>query len=51
MLNSIVFSRKIVLYWDLPENYKEGNKYAIAMNGKIIGETEKCHFEAVSETS
>ena len=45
MLSSICFSNKVVLYWDLPENYKVGNKYVISMDGKKICETEKCHIE------
>jgi polygalacturonase len=45
MLNSICFYNKVVLYWDLPESYTEGNKYVITTDGKTIGETKKCHFE------
>ena len=45
MLNSICYPKKIVLYWDLPENFIEGNKYVVSIDGNIIGETEKCHFK------
>ena len=45
MLKSICFSRKVVLYWDLPEKFEKGNKYIIFLDGKIVGETEKCHLE------
>lgn len=35
----------IVLYWDLPENYKKGDKFEICCGGKKVGETEKCHLK------
>ncbi len=44
MIKTILNSNSVVLYWDLPENYVKGNKYIIYIDGKIAGETEKCHF-------
>lgn len=45
MVKSICFSKKVVLYWDLPENFESSNKYIVLLDGKNIGETEKCHIE------
>lgn len=45
MIKSISYTKMIVLYWDLPENYVSGNKYNIYIDGIHIGETFKCHFK------
>lgn len=45
MIRSISAADSVVLYWDLPENYEKGNRYVISMDGKNIGETEKCHYK------
>ena len=45
MIKSINFSTKIILYWDLPDNFVEGNKYIVSVNGAFYAETEKCHIE------
>lgn len=45
MIKSIIFSTKIILYWDLPDNFVEGNKYIVSVNGALYAETEKCHIE------
>lgn len=45
MLESIVMSNSVVLYWDLPENYEKGDVYIVKMAEKEIARTEKCHFE------
>lgn len=46
MLKCTNFANSVMLYWDLPENFENGNKYAVQMNGELLGETEKCHFRA-----
>lgn len=45
-MNFISKENYIVLYWDLPENFKIGDKFEIFEGGKKIGETEKCHYRA-----
>ncbi len=45
MVNNICFAKKVVLYWDLPDTFEEGNCYKISMDGKGILETAKCHAE------
>ena len=45
MLKSVNHANKVVLYWDLPESFKDGNKYIVSMNGKQCLETQKCHIE------
>lgn len=44
MLKSICHADSIVIYWDLPDNYVEGNTYTVTMNGAEIGKTAKCHL-------
>ncbi|MEE0946806.1 MAG: glycosyl hydrolase family 28 protein [Acutalibacteraceae bacterium] len=44
MIKAICSAKKIVLYWDLPQNYKDGNKYKVYINGKPVGETVCCHL-------
>ena len=44
MIQAICSAETIVLFWDLPKDFKKGNRYIIRMNGEPIGETEKCHF-------
>lgn len=45
MMNVIPFSKTIVLYWDLPEDYERGNEFKVLLNGSHIGTTDKCHIE------
>ena len=45
MVKSICFATKVVLYWGLPEIFKEGNSYSVSFNGEIICETKKCYAE------
>ncbi len=45
MINSVCYANKIVLYWDLPENFEEGNRYFVYKNGEKVAETQKCHLE------
>lgn len=45
MYNYLSFSNSIVLYWDLPDNYKKGNTYTVLQNGNKVGETESCHLK------
>lgn len=45
-MNYISKENYIVLYWDLPENFKTGDKFEVFEGGKKIGETEKCHYAA-----
>lgn len=47
MLNSVSYSDKIILFWDIPVNYAEGDIFLIKLNGSPIGETTNFHFEAV----
>lgn len=44
MLRSICHADSIVVYWDLPDNFAEGNTYTVTMNGAEIGKTAKCHL-------
>lgn len=48
MLNYISKQKAIVLYWDMPESYSQGDRFEILLDGRVIGQTEKCHFEAES---
>ena len=32
MINAICNAKTVVLYWDLPQNYHEGNVYKISLN-------------------
>lgn len=43
-MQAIYSTDSAVLYWDLPETFQKGNRYIIHQDGKLIGETEKCHF-------
>ena len=45
MINAICNAKTVVLYWDLPQNYHEGNVYKISLNNKTIAETKKCHIK------
>lgn len=45
MINYISTADSVVLYWDLPETYKQGNHYIISSGGKTVAETEKCHIK------
>lgn len=45
MVKNICFATEVVLYWDLPEKFTDGNKYRVSLNGKVIGETDKCHYK------
>lgn len=45
MLRYICVATEVVLYWDLPEKFVNGNKYSVSLNGKVIGETSKCHYK------
>ena len=44
-MNYITHKNAVVLYWDLPDNYKAGDKLTVLLNGEEIGQTEKCHFK------
>ena len=44
MLNYIRNTNSVVLYWDLPENYKKGDLYEVVLGDIVLGETSKCHF-------
>lgn len=46
MLNKVIMPKSVILYWDLPDNYKPGNTYIVYLNGEVVGKTEKCHFES-----
>lgn len=46
MLNKVIMPKSVILYWDLPDNYKPGNIYIVYLNGEVVGKTEKCHFES-----
>lgn len=46
MFSSVCSADHIVLYWDLPETYEKGNKYLIFIDGKLLAETEQCHYKA-----
>lgn len=45
MINYVPYREKLVLYWDLPDNYRRGSYYIVQVNDKEVGNTEKCHFE------
>ncbi|MBQ8588643.1 MAG: hypothetical protein IJ454_04540 [Clostridia bacterium] len=45
MLNTVCTADFVMLYWDLPESFVAGNQYAVRMDGKIIGRTNKCHYK------
>lgn len=45
MINAISFEKAIVLYWDLPMNYREGNVFKIYLNDRAIAETVKSHIK------
>ncbi len=44
MMQKIVTSDSVTLYWDKPENLPEGAVYQIVCNGKETGTTDKTHF-------
>ncbi len=44
MINTIIFSDEITLWWDKQWELADGVLYRVALNGKTIGETTKTHF-------
>lgn len=48
MLYNIPAENTVMLYWDLPENFKKGNRYRIMSENSAVGETEKCHFKVTN---
>lgn len=45
MLEFISKNDAITVYWELPENYENAKSYEVQLNGKVVGETLKSHFE------
>ena len=45
MFNYVINENSVILYWDLPENYEEGDFYEIISGDIVLGKTSKCHFE------
>ncbi len=39
-----VLTDEICVYWDLPENADQADRYVITCNGEQVGETAKTHF-------
>ena len=48
MINYVPYSNKIVVYWDLPDNFVRGSRYEVALAGKVLGECETCHMHVDS---
>lgn len=46
MINNVSYSDKIMLYWDLPENYEKDNSFVVLSGDKCVGKTSDFHFEA-----
>ncbi len=44
MIQTIVFSNEITLWWDKQWELPDGVPYRILLNGKIVGHTKKTHF-------
>lgn len=44
-MNTIIFNDEITLYWDLPENYEQGDKYILFVNEKKEAQSTKTHFK------
>ena len=45
MIKNISYSNTIVLYWDLPVNYVNGNVFLIMSEGEFVGKTDKFNFQ------
>lgn len=50
MVNAIVFSDEITLWWEKQWNLPDGVLYRITLNGKTLGVTENTHFSCNSLT-
>ena len=44
-MNTIIFNDEITLFWDLPENYEQGDGYILFRGGKKTAESLKTHFK------
>lgn len=44
-INKIITSDSITLYWDKPEKCEKGLTYQVFVNGEVLGETDKTHYE------
>ena len=43
-LKTVSFENKIIVYWGY-DHYKKGVSYSFFLNGKLVGETDKTHFD------
>lgn len=44
MLEYIVTSDTVTLYWDLPKSYQKGDTYTITAKGETLANLEQCHY-------
>lgn len=45
MIKKVVYSDKVALYWDLPEDYENNSSFYIYSSGELIGKTDNFHFQ------
>ena len=43
-MQSVSYENKIVVYWDLPDDYVSGDKYCVELDGVKVADTDKCHM-------
>lgn len=44
MISYVPYAEKIVVYWDLPDNFVRGSRYEITLDGKRTLTCETCHI-------
>ena len=45
MINYVAYPKRLVLYWDLPDEFAPGDLYRVSLGDKTIDTTAECHLE------